>query len=331
MALATSIYYPGYAFTKTVHHAPYPAISPSRPELSQAGKTALITGGTTGIGFAIAKAYAQAGAKRVIILGRRKGLIQSATARLEADYPKVQLIGRVCDVADLAAVEELWASFDKDSIFIDVLVLNAAKVSPAEPLLTLGRDAVLDDFNVNVRAHIDLAARLYNQPGGKARPKVSFIIPSFIPEPLLLIKMLTADKALVNVSTQAIHDFNIAGKFPNYTLSKNAGTLLVQMVAKDVSPSELQVVSFHPGGILTDGTRGAGWTEDDYAWDDEDMPGQFALWAASPEARFLHGRFVWAGWDVDELRDGELRQRIDQDEYFLRVGVVGIQEWERRK
>lgn len=62
----------------------------------------------------------------------------------------------------------------------------------------------------------------------------------------------------------------------------------------------------------------------------EHLAGQFAVWAASPEARFLHGRFVWAAWDVDELREGPVRERIDGDVHFLKVGVVGIEEWERR-
>jgi len=53
------------------------------------------------------------------------------------------------------------------------------------------------------------------------------------------------------------------------------------------------------------------------------MPGHFAVWAASAEASFLHGRFVWARWDVDELRSGELRERIDKDPYFLKIGVIG--------
>lgn len=61
----------------------------------------------------------------------------------------------------------------------------------------------------------------------------------------------------------------------------------------------------------------------------ENLPGQFAVWAASPEARFLHGRFVWAKWDVDELQGGLLRKRIDEDDEFLKVGVVGIQDWEK--
>lgn len=57
----------------------------------------------------------------------------------------------------------------------------------------------------------------------------------------------------------------------------------------------------------------------------EDLPGYFAVWAASEEAKFLHGRFVWAKWDVTELRKGPLRDMIDADPEFLQVGVKGME------
>lgn len=59
------------SFTKIFHHEPYDEISPSRPDLSVKGKSVIITGGGTGIGKAIAKAYAQAGASSIAIIGRR--------------------------------------------------------------------------------------------------------------------------------------------------------------------------------------------------------------------------------------------------------------------
>lgn len=34
----------------------------------------------------------------------------------------------------------------------------------------------------------------------------------------------------------------------------------------------------------------------------EELSAQFIVWAASPEARFLKGKTVWANWDVDELK-----------------------------
>ncbi|KAL1864922.1 hypothetical protein VTK73DRAFT_5608 [Phialemonium thermophilum] len=32
------------------------------------------------------------------------------------------------------------------------------------------------------------------------------------------------------------------------------------------------------------------------------LPASFIVWLASPEARFLRGKFLWANWDVDELK-----------------------------
>jgi NAD(P)-dependent dehydrogenase (short-subunit alcohol dehydrogenase family) len=163
---------PGFAFTQTVHNAPYHAIAPSRPELSQAGKTVLITGGHTGIGYAIARAFAQASAKRLIIIGRRDNLVASAATRLASEFPSTQTVGLRCDIADVESVDRLWNGLANDNIFVDVVVLNAAKLSP-QPILDLGRDKVWEEYITNVRTHLDFTERLYKQPGAKVRQKVS--------------------------------------------------------------------------------------------------------------------------------------------------------------
>lgn len=36
-------------------------------------------------------------------------------------------------------------------------------------------------------------------------------------------------------------------------------------------------------------------------WVDIHLPAHFAVWLASPEADFLHGRFLWAHWDVEQM------------------------------
>ena len=33
------------------------------------------------------------------------------------------------------------------------------------------------------------------------------------------------------------------------------------------------------------------------------LPGGFCVWLASPEAEFLKGKYVWANWDVEELKE----------------------------
>ncbi|KAK1244615.1 hypothetical protein MKX07_003414 [Trichoderma sp. CBMAI-0711] len=54
------------------------------------------------------------------------------------------------------------------------------------------------------------------------------------------------------------------------------------------------------------------------------LPSSVAVWAASDEAAFLHGRFIWSAWDVEELQMGPLRERIETDDKFLRIGVYGL-------
>ncbi|KZL63701.1 short chain dehydrogenase [Colletotrichum tofieldiae] len=295
----------GFSFTNNVHKDPYPEISPFRTELSQAGKTVLITGGHTGIGFAIARAFAQASAHRIILVARRSSVVSSAASRLGTEFPKVPVIGRECDVSNLESVDVLWQSLAKEDILVDVVVLNAAK-SSVKPILEAGKDTVWGEYLLNARANLDFTERLYKQPKSTGRPK-----------------------ALVHLSTMAIHDTRLSGNQPSYGSSKSAGTMLLQRIAKDVSADDLQIVSYHPGGVYTELAAELGISPDAYPWDDENLPGQFAVWAASNEAKFLHGRFVWAKWDVTELRDGPIRERIENDEEFLRVGVIGLESFKK--
>jgi hypothetical protein len=51
-------------------------------------------------------------------------------------------------------------------------------------------------------------------------------------------------------------------------LTKNAGTLLLQHVAASTDPADMQIVSFHPGGILTEMAKAAGFVEEAFEWDD---------------------------------------------------------------
>ncbi|OHX00524.1 short chain dehydrogenase [Colletotrichum incanum] len=300
---STSPFQGGMTFTKTIHRKPYSTIYPSRPELSQTGRTILITGGSAGIGFAIAEGFAQAGAKRIIVLGRRRNLVEEAVSKLQKKYPDVQFDGFPSDVDDLADTEKLWKGFEEDGTVIDVLVLNAAKISSGGSILAVGRDEVWSFFTMNVRSLLDFSERFYKQKNGEGRQKF-----------------------LVNVSTEAIHNFLKSGPWPVYSSSKNAGTLLIQMIAKDTPAEEMQVINFHPGVVRTSTFIDAGVPEDLYPFDDVTLAGNYAVWAASEEARFLHGRFVWAKWDVEELKTGEIGKKIRSNDHYLKVGVVGLQE-----
>ncbi|TEY52435.1 hypothetical protein BOTCAL_0258g00050 [Botryotinia calthae] len=127
-----------------------------------------------------------------------------------------------------------------------------------------------------------------------------------------------------NVSTAAIHSESIAASLPTYSLSKTAGHHLLQKIAGEVDQKKLQIISFHPGQTLSETSRTAGLDENSYSWDDDNLPGHFAVWAASSEAAFLHSRFAWAAWDVNEMQSGEVKKRTETDANFLTIKFVGL-------
>lgn len=52
-----------------------------------------------------------------------------------------------------------------------------------------------------------------------------------------------------------------------------------------------------------------------------ELPGDFCVWLASKEAKFLHGKFVWANWDVDELK--ARAEEIEKDPMALQWSLQG--------
>ena len=86
------------------------------------GKVALVTGGAYGIGFAIAEAYAKAGAKIAFNCRSRENLEKAL-----ADYTAkgVKGHGYICDVTDEAGVQKMVAQIKEELGSIDILVNNA--------------------------------------------------------------------------------------------------------------------------------------------------------------------------------------------------------------
>ncbi len=86
------------------------------------GKVALVTGATYGIGFAIASAYGQAGAK-VVFNGHNEGRLRAA----EEEYRKagIEAKGYLCDVTDEDQVTAMVQKINEEVGVIDILVNNA--------------------------------------------------------------------------------------------------------------------------------------------------------------------------------------------------------------
>ena len=87
------------------------------------GKIALVTGAVYGIGFAIAKAYAEAGATIVFNDRTQENMEKGLKNYADAGITKVH--GYVCDVTDEDAVNAMVAQIEKEVGVIDILVNNA--------------------------------------------------------------------------------------------------------------------------------------------------------------------------------------------------------------
>ena len=86
------------------------------------GKVALVTGASYGIGYAIAKGFAEAGAT-IVFNDINQELVDKGIASYKADG--ISAKGYVCDVTDESAVNALVAKIEKEVGVIDILVNNA--------------------------------------------------------------------------------------------------------------------------------------------------------------------------------------------------------------
>ena len=108
------------------------------------GKTALVTGGTTGIGLATAKQFVKQGAY-VFITGRREPELAAAVREIGKNVTGVQ-----GDVSNLADLDRLFAQIQREKGKLDVVFANAG-VARFAPLGTITEELFDSIFDINVK------------------------------------------------------------------------------------------------------------------------------------------------------------------------------------
>ncbi|MGH8990328.1 MAG: SDR family NAD(P)-dependent oxidoreductase [Acidimicrobiia bacterium] len=190
----------------------------ARDRFSLAGRTALVTGASRGIGAGIAAALDGAGA-RVALLARDRDRLEEAAAALEHDPVVV-----TADLADPAAPAAAAGAALEALGTVDILVNNAAA---AARLPTLDLDAALIDHlhAVNVRAPLLLIAAL---------------LPSMLERRRGSIVNLSSVSGVVGTPRRAA-----------YAATKGAVDAFTRSLAMELGPQGIRVNSVAPGVVDT--------------------------------------------------------------------------------
>jgi NAD(P)-dependent dehydrogenase (short-subunit alcohol dehydrogenase family) len=178
------------------------------------GKTAVITGGNSGIGYATAKKFKADGAN-VIITGRSAEKVQAAAIELGVK-------GVVADVTDLSALNDLVGQVKNDFGSLDVLFVNAGIFAPS-PVGETSEEMFDTQMGTNFKGAV-------------------YTIEKFLP-------LLNEGASIINLSS-----INAYTGMPNtaiYAASKAALNAYTRTAATELAPRKIRVNSVNPGPVFT--------------------------------------------------------------------------------
>jgi gluconate 5-dehydrogenase len=238
------------------------------------GRIALVTGSSTGIGFALARGLAEAGAT-VVLNGRREARLAEAAAAL-ANAGLSNVHRAVFDVGDAAAVQAAIAAIERDIGPIDILVNNAGGTRRGT-----FTDLAVEDWRAVMRTNVDglfivgQAVARCMVPRRRGR----------------IINVCSILSDLARPGTSA------------YTTSKGAAKMLTKAMAIDLAPHGIAVNGIGPGYFKTELTAplAADAAFDAWLvartparrWGELDELAPVAVFLASDAARFVNGQILY--------------------------------------
>ncbi|KQX23586.1 MULTISPECIES: SDR family oxidoreductase [unclassified Sphingomonas] len=219
------------------------------------GKTALVTGATKGIGFAVAGQLADKGA-RVLVHARNRKSGEEALRKLRKKRPGALFDLVVADVASMAGTRALAEAVLAQAPRLDILVNNVGAMYSD---LSYSPDGIETTFAVNHLSIFLLTGLLLDRLRASAPARIITIASE--------------------VHRKALFDFDDPNLARNYTVtgalaqSKLANILFTRALARRIEGSGVEAYAVHPGHVRTAFTR--------------DLRGWFKIFVAILRIRFL--------------------------------------------
>lgn len=183
------------------------------------GKQALITGGSRGLGFAIAKAFIAHGAN-VIITGRNRAHMEKACSMLGE-----KCRGLIFDLKDLSGIPAFVATIEKEYGAVDILVNNAG-IHLKKDALDVSDEAYEEVIRINQQAVFAMSRECAK-------------------------KMMTRKKGVILMISSMASQYGIP-KVIAYTAAKSAVEGMTRGLTVELSPAGIRVNCIAPGFIETD-------------------------------------------------------------------------------
>jgi gluconate 5-dehydrogenase len=238
------------------------------------GKCALVTGGSRGIGFGIAKALAEAGAD-IALVARSEDQLQQARERLGATGRHIRLFP--FDMGQVDGIDELYARITADTGGIDILINNAGgtRRGPAETMSSEDWNFVI---NLNLTSVFTLCRAFTRQRIASGKPGKIVNIASLMSE--------------------SVREQNAP-----YAASKGGIRQLTKALAVDWAKYGINVNAIGPGYIRTELTKSL-WSDGKFdqwvrertpagRWGSPEDLAYAALFLASPASDFITGHILY--------------------------------------
>ena len=235
-------------------------------------KVALITGGSNGIGYAVAKGFLKEGAK-VIICGSRKETADAAVENLKKENQDYVVEGIYPDITNYDEVHECVNDLIKKYGKIDILVNNAG-IADAHNFLEYDADSFQKVIDLNLISAFNFSHA---------------VLPDMVKR---------NGGSIINTASIAGRDGADAGLA--YPMTKAAMVSMTKCLAREFASKQIRVNAIGPGMTRTNMTKA---TPEEYIKameamipmgyfaDPEDMVGAYLL-LAGDEGRYISGQFI---------------------------------------